>query len=73
MTTQTTTIKNGTIVLPRELWSEWRGNEILIKPQQNNKLLIEKIVSRKQNVVLTWKRHSEKPENSKPYRLAKQN
>lgn len=56
MTTKTTKIENGTIVLPRELWSECQESEVLIKPQQKNKLLIEKIIPKKQNVVLMWKK-----------------
>ena len=42
MTTQTTKVKNGTIVLPKELRKTWKRAEIFIFPNEDT-LIIKKI------------------------------
>ena len=42
MTGQTTTIKNGAIVLPKEIKKAWQGADVFMLPSENS-ILIKKI------------------------------
>jgi len=56
MTTQTATIKKGTLVLPQELWINWQETDVIIKPQTETRIMIEKLPLKKQNMLAMWKK-----------------
>ena len=56
MTTQTAKVKNGTIVLPRELRKAWKMAEVFVFPSDDT-LIIKKV---QKPLEADWKKYEEK-------------
>lgn len=59
MTTQTTKIKNGTIVLPEELRKSWKMAEVFVFPSDDT-LIIKKV---QKPLEADWKEYEDKLRN----------
>jgi len=56
MANQTITIKNGTLTLPKELWSDWQETSVIVKPQTKMKIILEKLPKKIQVNIKLWKK-----------------
>lgn len=56
MAPQITTVEKGTITLPKELWANWQDAAIIIQPESNRRIIIEKNPVQIENLLQMWQK-----------------